>query len=362
MMDKVQDNAGQDWHFDAQRMAGFLRSAAYMKATVDCSAVTLTRDHWLQRIRAVPATAEVTSNLKSISQLQNTLLNEYHGKITTLKEGGWADLEAFLAIKRAEFEQNKAKSQGMFSDAQAQNDMAIAAAETGIQRATFVRDASITSLGIIATVSTGGMTLVLATGAQATLQGVATYQDKGDIGKAVADAAFVAIPIGVAQKLKQARMAGEVTKGAAAAITLVVEVGTETAKEAYVEDAAIEAAIAKALVKQAGDAALKGLTKELSTQVGKELRDTIRIMNDHSGEGSNRATPLLVEAAKGIGKGLGTAAAQGMHGTTPTPPNPPTPPGVPIMYPNIGMVGRPQCVAPTTSKMWVNANVLRRAG
>lgn len=303
----VEDEHGIKWSLNGERMEGLLRKAAFFRATLENSQVTTSRESLLQKLRLAGPLAEVDQNLKQIDSMKARLGDQYRADILNLKKGGWEDLQYYLAQKRAQVEKDKASVKGMFRSASDINQAAVQSAETGIKVATGVRDASVASLGIIATVSTGGTISFVAAGVAGVGKGAATYQDTGDWTKAIADGAFVAIPLGVGQGLKMAKTAGHVSKGVVTTTTLVFDIGAEVGTECIVNEKDLETAMVNALLKQGVSQIETAALAPLKTEIGKKIKSSVMILNDHSGKGSNRATPLIVETIKKLGHKAGSA-------------------------------------------------------
>jgi hypothetical protein len=332
-------------------MSGRRRYAAYIQATTKNTSVVRSRDHLFQILRIAPEGAELRQNLNQINVERDRLIEQFNTEIKQLKQGGWEDLHAYLIQKRTESDANHARWRKMSDEVGAINSDLIKHAETAVSVLTVARDVSIVGLGIIATVATGGTALAVATVGQAGLQGVATYQDTGDLNKALASGTFIMVTFGAGKAVSGLKAAGTVGPKVATAITVMIEVGEETANQVVIDEKALDDAIYSALLKQGVSEGSKVLSKSLASKIGTEIKDTIKVLDDHGGRASNRIAPLLAETARKFGQAGANQVVKAV--TTPS------------------QVGHQLAVATASrskaasvfnasSKAWVEQHVLRR--
>lgn len=357
MMKTYTAGDGARWMFDPERTGKALAHGAGIRAKVENSAVVATKDHWLQRLGplSMPPNGEVQSNLSKIDAAKSRYIAEYNQQLQSLQSGGWEDLEAWLVLMRQQTDIYNKRMMSMFDEALDLTSISIKSAETGMKVAKFTRDASIASLGIVAVVATGGTALYLATAAQAGLSGVATYQDTGSINKALASGAFAAAPLGAGKIIKAGSAAAGASKGVTAVISVVTDVGMDTAKSMVVDDKSIEKALAGAALDKAIGTGISLGSKQFANQVGETIRDTVRVMDAHgpNGRQSNRATSLLIETFNKSGSELAKGGVSAIAA------NPSS--GTKESHSLAAMRNPMVCSYGSTEKAWVNAHLLRRA-
>ncbi|ARC90735.1 hypothetical protein [Rhodovulum sp. MB263] len=288
------DDAGVSWSYDQQAALRLIAHYARLKAMNETTRVVTSRDSLIQKLYLARELANVETDVNRMLA-RKTEIEEIEGRrFATLMLGAVDDAQSYLIGIRRETDRLMSANQSVYRSAQDINQVAIDHAETAIKVAKGVRDTSVLTLGVIATVATGGTTIAVASGAGAGLSATATYQDTGSASKAAIKGGLFLLPLGTRQITGVATAAGA-TPTMTAAMSLGIDTGAETFEGIYVNDATLEQALRAALINQVSGQALGALARENSRWMGQRLRGAVRLVDSHGGQMSNRAYPFLSE-------------------------------------------------------------------
>ncbi|PTW46573.1 hypothetical protein [Rhodovulum kholense] len=339
------DDAGVSWSYDQQAALRLIAHYARLRAMNETTRVVTSRDSLIQKLYLARELANVETDVNRMLA-RKTEIEEVEGRrFATLMLGAADDAQAYLIGLRRETDRLMSANQSIYRSAQDINQAAIDHAETAIKVAKGVRDSSVLTLGVIATVATGGTTIAVASGAGAGLSATATYQDTGSASKAAIKGGLFLLPLGTRQITGAATAAGA-SPTMTAAMSLAIDTGAETFEGVYVNDATLERALSAALINQVSGRYVGALAKENSRWMGQRLRGAVRLLDNHGGQMSNRAYPFLSE----MGGKLTQEAIKVSPGETPagTSPNPSP------------AARAAQAQARDTASLWVMREVMRR--
>ncbi|RAP41092.1 hypothetical protein BYZ73_11720 [Rhodovulum viride] len=339
------DDAGVSWSYDQQAALRLIAHYARLRAMNETTRVVTSRDSLIQKLYLARELANVETDVNRMLA-RKTEIEEVEGRrFATLMLGAADDAQAYLIGLRRETDRLMSANQSIYRSAQDINQAAIDHAETAIKVAKGVRDSSVLTLGVIATVATGGTTIAVASGAGAGLSATATYQDTGSASKAAIKGGLFLLPLGTRQITGAATAAGA-SPTMTAAMSLAIDTGAETFEGIYVNDATLERALSAALLNQVSGRYVGALAKENSRWMGQRLRGAVRLLDNHGGQMSNRAYPFLSE----MGGKLTQEAIKVSPGETPagTSPNPSP------------AARAAQAQARDTASLWVMREVMRR--
>ncbi|MBL3611289.1 hypothetical protein [Rhodovulum sulfidophilum] len=341
------DDAGVSWSYDQQAALRLIAHYARLRAMNETTRVVTSRDSLIQKLYLARELANVETDVNRMLA-RKTEIEEVEGRrFATLMLGAAGDAQAYLIGLRRETDRLMSANQSIYRSAQDINQAAIDHAETAIKVAKGVRDSSVLTLGVIATVATGGTTIAVASGAGAGLSATATYQDTGSASKAAIKGGLFLLPLGTRQITGAATAAGA-SPTMTAAMSLAIDTGAETFEGVYVNDATLERALSAALINQVSGRYVGALAKENTRWMGQRLRGAVRLLDNHGGQMSNRAYPFLSE----MGGKLTQEAIKVSPGETPAGTSPGSGPG--------SAARAAQSQARDTASLWVMREVMRR--
>ncbi|MFN3145149.1 MAG: hypothetical protein ACE368_07690 [Paracoccaceae bacterium] len=292
------DGNGVRWLIDYDAAHGVIRHYATVQAIFESTYIIKTKDHILQRIGLISEDAELKQDWSGFKSARQRIEKQTSDRWTATLTGGWDDAQAMLIdIRRKANALEKANS-AKFRNATEINNAAIEQAEALIKGARFVQDASIISLSVIATVSTGGTALFLASASGSALQGVSTYQRTGSTNKALIDGALFLIPTGL-RVFRGAALANGQSSKIIAAVSIGIETSADTLKHVAIDEVELAEAIKLAIINQGLSKVMDFGADRAKTYIGDRLRGALNVFTDaHGGHmASNRTYSLAVETA-----------------------------------------------------------------
>lgn len=303
MRQTLTDTNNVKWSIDFDEAHRIIRHYAMVRAINDNTHVVQTRESLLQKMRLFSAHGEIVQDWNIIKAAKANIEARTAYDWTATLTDGLDDAQLFLIDHKRKADALQKANTAKFNSAHEINRAAIDHAEVMIQGARAVQTASIISMGVIATVATGGATLYLATAAGSSLQGVATYQKTGSVGKALFDGALFMVPAGVG-KFKMAAQAAGHSKTLVTSLAIGFETSADAAKHVIVDDAELGKAISTALINQAGSQAIGYAGDQAKRFLGQRLKGALTIFTDSHGghSASNRTYPLMVEGVASVAK------------------------------------------------------------
>lgn len=309
MRKQFTDDSGQRWSYDEGAALRLIGHYARLKAMNETTRVVTTRESLIQKLYLANELAQVDTDVNRMLQRKAEVEAVTGRRFATLMLGAADDAQSYLFGLRRDVNRLTLANQSVYRRAQDINQAAIDHAETAIKITKGVRDGSILTLGVIATVSTGGLTLAVASGTGVGLQATATYQDTGSVSKAAVKGALFMLPLGTKQISLAAGAAGASTT-VTTAMSLAIDTGAETFEGVYVNDADLDKAFGAALTNQLMGFGIGNVAAANTRWMGQRLRGAIRIVDSHGQQMSNRAWPLISQmGGKLVGESLKVSPA-----------------------------------------------------
>ena len=297
MRQQIKDGNGATWAYDEARALGVIRKYSFLKALKDNSEVVETKPGLHLKLMGMPPTAEVNADYSAVKEQRGAIEADIGYKVSSAQNGGWDDFQKLLTDLRRKSDDLSASTQAMFKNAQDMDNAAIEAAETGINIAKGTRDASIISIAAIGLVATGGAAITLAATTGSGLQGYATYQDTGNVKKAVIKGGLFLLPLGLKQLGSVATAAGH-SKKVVATVTMAIDTSADTFEGVFVNEASLGTAVSSAVVNQGVSFGASQISAPLTRWMGRRFGSALQLMDQHGNGVSNRAWPAITSLAE----------------------------------------------------------------
>jgi hypothetical protein len=365
------DTNGVKWSFDPGQAANLIHRYAVLRAFKENSMVIENRESWFHSrswlrhfgLASLPPGGEMSTTQgwqHRIGQINKQIERE----ISLLKSDGWGDLQERLIELRRETERLNRTTNTMFRSVREMNDVLGIALEPRMRVAKDIADISILVIGVIGASTTGPVVVVAALSGGA-LQAWDTYQDTGNVKKAIISGGTFMVPLGGKYFGRMARISGHPEK-VEVVVSLVVDSSVEAYENYFVKEQDILDAISDAFINNAGEFMVKNLLNDVDKFVGAKfaedkINSALAILDGRSNRTPALLEGLVVERASELIRvepSTSREAAMGLEGARGSRAS-----GVPF----VGTPGRATlvCMAPATvstdpAARYVMQNVLAR--
>ncbi|MEC7761513.1 MAG: hypothetical protein VX874_06325 [Pseudomonadota bacterium] len=287
------DGEGGVWMFDRVRAYVLIDELALVKALVDNTTI-ITKDNWFS---ADEARVHTNHNRVAADRLNN--YSNFARRFQRTLDGGLQDTQDFLVECLFQKDLLNKQLYSKYNDPHAFNRRALQTIKDSDEDLKFWKDTALFGLSVLAVVSTGGVAFVVITAANMAANAYVTYDETGSWEKAAASGALAAIP-GGGKVIGKVVQNSHKMKKVAAAVTTVIEEGADIAHDMYVNDAAIEDAVASKLVSKGVSHGYDRAAKHASKFVSGEVKSALKTVQSKLGSSEDFVVRVSKEATKKV--------------------------------------------------------------